>query len=153
MDYDKIEKNLNSLLVDFSNNDKVAAILEEKLDMTKSDYDHGKGYYQHKPNNVLKYKTILVKLAAEITKHPIFTNYKPEEIHPMSIAGKVIDECGNTFLITKWGKLCRVDEDDKEWGQSFYALNPGKGEDINLTNIINPIFRKQKIKKILEDGE
>ena len=149
MDYDKIGRELDSLLLDFYNNENIDKIFD-KLDISKSDYDKGIGYYQHNINNVLKYKKILVKIVSELTKHPILLKYEPEKIHPMGIVGKIIDNTGNKFLICRWGKLCRIDETGKEWGSSYYAINPPKGENINLTFIINPIFRKQKIKKILE---
>ena len=88
-------------------------------------FANGGGYRQHRLIDVLKAKTSFIDIAKREVPHKIWNN-KAEDIHPMSFAGRLLDDCSPT-LYEAWHRFMCIDDTGKEWGQPYYALNPEKG--------------------------
>lgn len=91
----------------------------------------GEGYIQDDPAVVLKVKSRLMRIAAEMDSHPVF-KMDPAAVHPMSIAGRILSEYGDHPLALAWNRLCRIDDQAREWEQPYFALNPGTGKNVRL---------------------
>lgn len=90
-----------------------------------------KGYYQHSLDNIKSAWSHVIDLS-----RPYFKSYeklmsaKPEEIHPMGFGGRIIDECSNKPLNKLWWRFSCIDQQGREWQQPYFALNAGKGSQI-----------------------
>ena len=91
------------------------------------------GYWQQNPTLVMEARVRLVQLAAAIgVGHNWFREHlekggKPEELHPLGYAGRIMSECGPAPLKRAWSRLSRIDDQGREWEQPFFAINPEKG--------------------------
>jgi hypothetical protein len=89
------------------------------------EFGNGGGYLPHDPDVVMQVKVGLVKIARRY--HSWFKRHKPENIHPMSHAGRILGDAGPSPLSHAWSRLCCIDDRGREWGQPYYALNPNEG--------------------------
>ena len=142
------KKILKSYLIDFRN-DCFEEALEEEYGVTKGAFKNGFGYFQHNKKYVIKYKKYLMNLAYDITSANIFKR-DPEEVNTHGIAGKFVDECGDKELAKYWFRLICIDDDYKEWGQPFYVNGNAGKKDISLNNVVNKLYRKERIEKIIK---
>ena len=141
----EIKEKLDSYLLDFGS-------------FTNDDFESGTGYYQHFENNIIKYKTLLLELIYELTGDLIFHPNNVKSLECNSIAGRMIDEMSfhnkelGIIIKNGWFKLRRIDKEYREWCQVYYSINLQtlrKGL-ICLNRTIDPIFRKEKIKRIMK---
>lgn len=120
----KAAKARNALLIEIA---RALAPLGPKVKDRGCQFANGHGYRQHKKADVLKAKTALIAIAKRLVPDKIWAN-PPEEIHPMSFAGRLLDDSSPT-LYEAWQRFMCIDERTwREWGQPYYALNPEKGE-------------------------
>lgn len=101
--------------------------LGPKIKDSHCDFANGGGYVQHNPAAVLATKCALIELAKTECPDDFWSKYAPEEIHPMSHAGRLLD---GHILWEPWSRLARIDEYAREWGQAYYALNPREGKQV-----------------------
>jgi len=93
---------------------------------TDCDFVGGKGYLSHNPSVVLQVRIGLVKIAGRF--HGWFKQHKAEDIHSHSVAGRYLSDGGPSVLYTAWSRLMCIDDQGREWGQPYFALNPNKGK-------------------------
>lgn len=95
----------------------------------KGDFGNDRrGYLQQDPAAVLEVKVRLVEIAAGIGMR-WFKEHLAEAhgIHPMSVAGRFMDDGAPEPLARAWGRLQRIDDKGREWEQPYFALNPEEG--------------------------
>ena len=81
-------------------------------------------FIQHDPHSVLRCRVGILKLAAkEFPSFAIFRHEPLEVVHPMSAAGRILDDCGGP-LCQAWNRFMRIDELGREWQQPYFAANP-----------------------------
>lgn len=81
-------------------------------------------YVQHDPETVLGCRVAILRLAAkQFPGESIFRHEPPEEVHPFSIAGRILDDCGGP-LNRAWGRFMRIDDQGREWEQPYFTTNP-----------------------------
>ncbi|HSE45000.1 MAG TPA: hypothetical protein VLA89_06695 [Gemmatimonadales bacterium] len=89
-------------------------------------FANGGGYRQHAIADVMKAKRAFIKIAKREVPDKIW-NHPAEKIHPLSWAGRLLDDCSPT-LYQAWCRFGCIDNKGREWGQAYYALNPDKGQ-------------------------
>ncbi len=67
-------------------------------------------------------------------------------VNTMGMIGRIVSDSSPTRLSEIWGRICNIDPSRKEWGQMYYALNEGSGDDVCL----NKYFRDQRLDLILD---
>lgn len=91
---------------------------------------HGK-WVQHSPEACIQAKRNLVAIAKEQFKsggYPVLKN-NPDDIHPSSILGRIIDDSGIHCLNEAWYRLMCINFDNyREYDQPFFANNPNQAE-------------------------
>lgn len=81
-------------------------------------------FVQHKPDVVTKARVAIVRLAAiELPDFKIFAHVPPAEVHPLSLAGRILDDVGGP-LRTAWFRFMCIDDLGREWEQSYYVKHP-----------------------------
>jgi hypothetical protein len=90
------------------------------------DFLNGEGYIQQKPAAVKKAINDLFKLGCFVT------GVKAKDWSHYSI-GRVYDDGNYKALYRAWGRLNNIDKYSREWGQGYYAINPDKGQQFDLT--------------------
>lgn len=93
----------------------------------------GGKYIQHDPATLRSIKADLFKLV--VRKHgesfPEWKKWKADEVHPLSIVGRVLDDCGGP-LSHAWSKLARFNFNlGREYEQPYFAMNPDKAVEMN----------------------
>jgi hypothetical protein len=99
-------------------------------------FANGHGYIQHDPLTFIKVRNELLDLGAEqfsdgFSYKSWFAETKAGTRHN-SWVGRLLDDNGVRPLSRAWYRIMATDELAREWGQIYYALNPGKGEEIQL---------------------
>ena len=113
----------------------VATIMAVLPDPPAGDFGNDRrGYWQQNPTMVLKVRVALIELALELkvcngwfNEHIEETGHKPEDFHPLGIAGRIMSEGAPRPLDLAWHRLCRIDDRGREWEQPFFAINSEKG--------------------------
>lgn len=108
---------------------EVAKVLERLQPVPADDFGNSqRGYVQQDPVLVLDVKVRLVEIAAGIGMR-WFKEHLDEaaDIHPMSAAGRFMDDGAPEPLARAWGRLQRIDDKGREWEQPYFALNPEEG--------------------------
>jgi hypothetical protein len=85
-------------------------------------FDNGKSFVQQSPGPALAAKQRIVDLAYAITNHAVFTN-NAEEIHPSSVAGRILSETSGP-LNDAWWRFACMDDRLREWGQPYFVSHP-----------------------------
>jgi hypothetical protein len=92
--------------------------------------EDGKGWLQHDLETVLRAKDGIFQICREegLNKNfQIFDN-PGREVHPMSIAGRILDDIGGP-LNYAWARFCRIDDKGREHQQCYYAYTAGPNPD------------------------
>lgn len=105
---------------------RIAAAMSP-LGKAPADVEDGKGWLQHKPDNVRRAKAALCGLIAPTLedswpKLAAACRETPDEVHPMGAVGRIICDCDDPFA-RAWSRFCRIDGQGREHQQPFYALN------------------------------
>lgn len=95
-------------------------------------FANGDGYIQHTKEAFNAYKAAILELGGKHV-HSAMTEWakNPDEVHNMGIAGRYFDD-GDHGLYKLWNRVMCTDADFREWGQPFFALNPGKGKMVKV---------------------
>jgi hypothetical protein len=110
LDYEKIIEKVDEIMKPFG----------KRPD--NSNFTNGSGFLQHEKSDVEKAKSELLRLGNEIFK--CSTNF--------GFIGRYFDDSGYDCLYRAWGRLSSIDNKSREWGQTYYALNPNEGKQIQL---------------------
>lgn len=94
------------------------------LDINNS---NSRGYIIHKMENIRTTKKSLIELSKSNLPEGWLENSSvtPMDIHPSYFA-RFIDNDGP--LSRAWSRMCCIDDEGKEYGQMFYAINPDKAD-------------------------
>jgi hypothetical protein len=87
-----------------------------------SHFDNGHSFVQQTSEAVMLAKRTLVRLCLQETGHGVFAN-PAEEIHPMSVAGRILSDVGGP-LNTAWWRFACMDGQHREWGQPYFVNHP-----------------------------
>jgi len=110
---------------------KAMAILPDRPET--SGFSNGVGYLRHNSVdfNLAKQSLLLIiaeRLNLEWLKKE--ATLDPHLIHNNSIVGRYVCDSGNKALNKAWYRLMCTDDQYREWGQPYYAINPTKGKDV-----------------------
>jgi hypothetical protein len=86
----------------------------------------GATYVQHDAETLRQVKRDLFGLVLERLggSYPQWRDVNPDEVHPMSIVGRVLDDCGGP-LAKAWSTLARYDFDTgREYEQPYFVAHP-----------------------------
>lgn len=61
----------------------------------------------------------------------------------MGIAGRYFND-GNDHLYRLWNRVMATDDAFREWGQPYFALNPGKGKNKQLNAEQSPVAENKE---------
>lgn len=95
------------------------------------EYCNGKGFIQHDPAAFDRMKQGLLDCVGTQIDHVWIAACKRGECH-ISYVARLVDDYGISCLNHAMHRIYCTDDALREWGQPFYALNPGKGENIKL---------------------
>lgn len=99
---------------------EIGAVMEPLGDRVRIDSNQ---YVQHDPATVIKCRVGILALAArEFPSFDIFSHKPPEEVHPRSIASRILDDLGGP-LCRAWNRFSCIDEQGREYEQPYYAIN------------------------------
>jgi hypothetical protein len=90
-------------------------------------FENGDGYIQQDKTMVNKAMIELVKLSK--IKDPDYINkdfYKNPFAWRNGILGRIFSDSSDLFY-HEWIRFMRMDEQYREWGQPYFAMNPNKG--------------------------
>lgn len=106
--------------------DELIDFLSAYIEIDDINFANGGGYIQHPVGTRDKMNKKLVELS-----NRWFNSKEPFTVFNYYL-GRVIDD-GNMKCLNHLSYRVRcIDNDEKEWGQPYYALNKGKGEDKKL---------------------
>lgn len=86
----------------------------------------GETYVQHDRETLLSVKRRLFELvlAKYGDSYPLWKEFDPDKVHPMSGVGRVLDDLGGP-LASAWRRLsCYNFDNGREYEQPYFALNP-----------------------------
>lgn len=109
-----------------------------------SDYGNGCGYIQHNKETVIEtMKLLLLVIKRFIPDHKpvdeIITEViiRGKFVNPRTtIVTRLIDEMCPKVIQNVWFRFYCMDDQFREWGQPYFAMNPDKGESIQLNGDI-----------------
>jgi hypothetical protein len=99
----------------------VSEIMAPLGERPKLDEEH---YHQHDPEVVIACRVAILKVCRKL--YPTFKVFYHEplsEVHPRSVVGRLLDDCGGP-LNTAWGRFMCTDDQGREWQQPYYVANP-----------------------------
>lgn len=88
---------------------------------TDDGFTDGQCYVQQDIVTVQAIRTRLINLM-----EPYYTfkdQHKNAKHAPMTIVSRIIDDCAPKCIKKAWGRLDCTDEQGREWGQAYFALN------------------------------
>lgn len=115
--------------------DATAGLLMPRPDAIE--FDNGHGFVRHSLADVRRYKVALLTLAQrELPSFagPTQLGADPDQIHPMGIVCRWLDECSPP-IARAWHRLMCIDSEGREWGQPYYAMHPEHGEAFEVPNV------------------
>lgn len=127
----RTEKEAMSREALFAEIESVMAPLAGSLAIAGFDSDQ---FYQHEAKTVIACRVAILALAArEFPTFDVFRHKPPEEVRPLSIAGRILDDCGGP-LNRAWARFARIDDLGREWQQPYFANNtPANPVQVNHT--------------------
>lgn len=91
---------------------------------------NGDGFIQHDKKILQKVRIELLEEIKQHIKHKwVQQTIDDENAHP-SYVGRLIDEYQINPLSKAWHRFMCIDKLGREWGQPYFASNPGKGKQI-----------------------
>jgi len=91
-------------------------------------FANGDGYIPHHPGTVRAVKIALGTLTLKTYPWIDVRGTPLEKVHP-SWLGRMLD-CDDGPIKHAWRRLYCFDEQGREWGQPYYALNPTEGKQV-----------------------
>lgn len=65
----------------------------------------------------------------ELPGFPDVWRHPDDEIAPLGIAGRIINDAGPAPLDRAWYRLCCIDDEGREWEQPYFVAHPPKPGD------------------------
>lgn len=99
------------------------------IKIPESKLSHGT-YKQHDRYTLLAIKRALWPFVLQKCgdQFPQWREWNPDEVHPMSIVGRVLDDYGGP-IANKWAKLARFNFDlGREYDQPYFANHPDEAK-------------------------
>ena len=95
-------------------------------------FSNGEGYLQHDRETFLRVQADLARLVRKHFKDKYSLPHIDWTINAdrpagMTSIGRLIDDGMGKAMRHAWFRICCVDNEFREWGQPFFAINPGKG--------------------------
>lgn len=86
----------------------------------------GEGWLQHDPNIVTTAKQGILDLCKPdfADSFPQF-NHPAADVHPLSIIGRILDDCHDDPRSRAWNRFCRIDVHGREHQQPYFAYTAG----------------------------
>lgn len=127
--------------------DKIFSQLPPMIDDFVIDSEHhtfstGQFYIQHIPEILEKAQREFLELCYQITENKI---YLSEKVHRQGIVGRYLDDSGIKILYHNWHRFMCIDEQYREWGQPYFAINQNeqeKAKDKQSLNLLLPELRQ-----------
>ena len=88
------------------------------------DFSNGSGYIKHDKESLERVKISLLNICKIHTDHKWIQQTIDDDTVHLSFAGRLIEEIGIRPLSNAWGRLMCIDNESREWGQSYYASHP-----------------------------
>lgn len=107
----------------------IDALLKPKPDTTK--FANGAGYVQQDSLKVQMYKREIMLMATHLTPKMAEWALNPIAVHPQSMVGRYLSD-GDSDLYKAWHRVMCMDEQYREWGQPYFAMNPTEGEQFEV---------------------
>lgn len=98
------------------------------------DYQNGGGYLQHDPETWQAVKLDLLHIIKRVMPHEWVDHAIAKATTHPSWVGRLIDDGGEKVLRQAWFRIYCTDSEFREWGQPYYAANPGEGKQV----VLNP---------------
>jgi hypothetical protein len=105
--------------------DNVMRKLNPIPEMKDCDFANGHGFVQQAKAAFLIVKIDILNIAKRYTDHDWIQQTVDSDSVSLSYAGRIIDEMPRP-LPRAWTRLMCIDKDYREWGQPYFALNPGE---------------------------
>jgi hypothetical protein len=102
----------------------------------RMEFLNGGGYLQHEPALVQSYREAVCDAALDFFQkggacEQWFKEVREGKRH-ISHVGRLVDDSGEKCLKNAIHRLMCIDPNWREWGQPYYAMNPGTGKDHQL---------------------
>lgn len=122
-------------------------LLDKDLSEESDSFANGAGYIQHSAEVVNKCQREFLNFCYEVTGNSIFNE---KIVHRQGIVGRYLDD-GGSDLYKHWHRFVCIDENNREWGQPFFALNPTKGKQRCLNDLpsVRSKMRDVKLNEII----
>jgi len=112
--------------------DKVEYILDRYLGRKQHpSVESNKGYFQHEASSVKAAWKETIELARPLFKSFNWANASSEEIHPMGVIGRIIDDSNSPIGKLHYRFMC-IDDKYREWQQPYFAINPDKCPQVKI---------------------
>lgn len=99
---------------------EVNKILPSAVDDNCS-FVNGDGFIQQSPEDIAQFKKSLADLIGQKMGEEVKLKFL---FNSRGIAGRIIDDSGETYIYKLMTRLHCIDEQNREWGQVFYAIHP-----------------------------
>ena len=111
--YEAILAEVEDILLHITTNDSI-------------DFSNGEGYIQHEESGVMHLNQDFLRLVNKwFQPEVLFTEFTYE-------VGRMIDDSNMKCLKQLDYKIECIDDKNREWGQPYYAMNPGSGNQTQL---------------------
>ena len=125
--------------IEHESNCKQADLIISKLPEKPGscDFSNGDGYIQHDYNTILNVRNKFLEFCKRYSDHKWIqeTIDKGFDVDP-SWAGRIIGECAPSYISRMWYRFSCIDNNQREWGQPYYANNPDQAKPIRLNQHI-----------------
>ena len=99
------------------------------------DFANGSGYIVHDSKKLECCRLKILELVSMYIDHPWIQQTIDNKDIDASWVGRLLDEYNIKPLSSAWHRFSCMDKLNREWGQPYFANNPEKGEQINLSKI------------------
>ena len=125
----------------------LSELLDKDLSKESDSFANGAGYIQHSCDIVEKCQRDFLDYCYEVTGQDVF---KEKNVHRQGIVGRYLDD-GGTDLYRYWHRFVCIDEENREWGQPFFAINPTKGKQRCLNDLpsVKSKIRDTKLNELI----
>lgn len=97
-------------------------------------FANGGGYIpQRKPDVLAAYREVLEVARQVVGSDVVQKTLDAGEFLPKSIIGRYLDDSGHRAIYRAWHRFMNLDDQWREWGQGYFAANPNKGKQIDLS--------------------
>ncbi len=96
-------------------------------------YEGGEGFLQHDEQQFLAVQDMFLDHLKRYTNNESIEAAKGKR-YPvgMSIVGRLVDDCCPGSVSKHWYRIMCTDRQFREWGQPYFAINPGTGTELRL---------------------